>query len=116
MVTLDEAKSYLRVDSSFEDSLISSLLLSAESLCMDVARLSAAEWSELTAYSADSRKILIIRQEEKTKDELLRTKELLRIGVLYTLGYLYEHREEADHHDLVMTLRALLSAVREGVF
>ena len=43
MVTLDEAKIYLRVDSSFEDSLISSLLLSAESLCMDVARLSAAE-------------------------------------------------------------------------
>ncbi len=116
MITLDEAKSYLRVDSAHDDALISSLLFSAESLCMNIARLSVAEWSELTAYSADNRKILIIRQEEKTKEDLLLIKELLRIGVLYTLGYLYEHREEADHHELVMTLRALLSAVREGVF
>ena len=39
-----------------------------------------------------------------------------RIAILYSIGYLYEHREEADHHDLVMTLRNLLSSVREGVF
>ena len=116
MVTLDEAKSYLRVDSSFEDHLISSLLLSAETLCMNVARFSAVEWSELSAYTADNRKLLTIRQEAKTKEELLRIKELLRIGVQYALGSLYEHREEADHHELVMTLRDLLSAVREGVF
>ena len=116
MVTLDEAKSYLRVDSSFEDHLISSLLLSAETLCMNVARFSAVEWSELSAYTAENRKLLTIRQEAKTKEELLRIKELLRIGVQYALGYLYEHREEADHHELVMTLRDLLSAVREGVF
>ena len=43
-------------------------------------------------------------------------KELLRIGILYTLGYLYEHREEADHHDLDMTLKNLFFAIREGVF
>jgi hypothetical protein len=36
--------------------------------------------------------------------------------MLFTLGYLYEHREEADHHALVITLRNLLSSVREGVF
>ena len=42
-------------------------------------------------------------------------KEILRVGVFYTLGYLYEHREEADHHDLVLTLRNLLFSVREGV-
>lgn len=116
MVTLDEAKSYLRVDSTYEDTLISSILLSAESLCMGVARLSAAEWTELSAYTSENRKLLTIRGEEKSKEELLRMKELLRIGVQYALGYLYEHREEADHHALVMTLRDLLSAIREGVF
>ena len=116
MLTLEEAKSYLRVDSDFEDSLITSLLASSEKLCADVARLSAGEWDAISGYSADDGTALIIRQEEKSKGELLQMKELLRVGVLYTLGYLYEHREEADHHDLVMTLRNLLFAVREGVF
>ena len=116
MVTLEEAKAYLRVDSTFEDSLITSLLASAESICTNVGRLSPEEWAEISAYTADNRKTLIIRQEEKSKGEVLQMKELLRIGVLYALGYLYEHREEADHHDLIMTLRNLLFAVREGVF
>jgi hypothetical protein len=31
------------------------------------------------------------------------------------VGYLYEHREEGDHHDLTLTLRSLLFAIREGV-
>ena len=116
MLTLDDAKAYLRVDSSFEDGLIASLLVSSESLCMDVARLSPEEWEAISDYTSDSRKILTIRGEEKSKGETLQIKELLRIGILYTLGYLYEHREEADHHDLVMTLRNLLFAIREGVF
>ena len=116
MVTLEEAKTYLRVDSTFEDSLITSLLASAESICTNVSRLTPEEWTEISVYTADNRKTLIIRQEEKSKGEVLQMKELLRIGVLYALGYLYEHREEADHHDLIMTLRNLLFAVREGVF
>ena len=32
------------------------------------------------------------------------------------LGYLYEHRDEADHKQLMLTLRSILFAVREGVF
>ena len=116
MLTLEEAKAYLRVDSAYEDSLITSLLASSESLCMNVARLSADEWDEIADYTSDNRKTLTIRGEEKSKGETLQMKEILRVGVLYTLGYLYEHREEADHHDLVMTLRNLLFAVREGVF
>lgn len=36
--------------------------------------------------------------------------------MLYTLAYLYEHREEADHHALVLTLRNLLVGVREEGF
>ncbi len=116
LVTFSEAKAYLRVDSSYEDSLITALLASAVSLCMDVARLGPCEWKGIAEYTSNMRKTLTIRGEEKSKGEILQMKEILRVGVLYALGYLYEHREEADHHDLVLTLRNLLFAVREGVF
>ena len=49
-------------------------------------------------------------------EEHVQMKAVLKTAVFYALGYLYEHREEADHHDLVLTLRNLLFAVREGVF
>ena len=115
MVTLTEAKAYLRVDSSYEDPLITSLLASACSICMDVGRLTPAEWSSIADYTETNRKNLIIQSGEYCKHEILCMKEILRVGVFYTLGYLYEHREEADHHDLVMTLRNLLFSILEGV-
>ena len=34
---------------------------------------------------------------------------------MYALGYLFEHREDADHHNLIIMLRSLLFAIREGV-
>ena len=39
----------------------------------------------------------------------------MRVAILYALGYLYEHREEADHRSLTLTLRSLLFSIREGV-
>ena len=39
-----------------------------------------------------------------------------RIAILYSIGYLYEHREEADHHQLTMTLRSLLFGMRKEAF
>ena len=116
ILTAEEAKAYLRVDSGFEDGLIGLLLRSAETLCRDVARLSAEEWEALSGYTEESTEGLSIRGETKTGAEALQMKELLRVGLLYTVGYLYEHREEADHHDLAMTLRNLLFSIREGVF
>jgi hypothetical protein len=35
---------------------------------------------------------------------------------MYAVAYLYEHREEADHHELMLTLRAMLSGIREEAF
>ncbi len=40
LVSLGEAKAYLRVDSSDEDAMVGILLASAGKLCADVARLS----------------------------------------------------------------------------
>ena len=113
MITLDEAKLYLRADSYFEDDLILSLISSAEALCSDIARLSADEWNAVSNYSGTGG--LTIRAEEKTHSEILQMKDLLHVAILYALGYLYEHREEADHHDLSITLRNLLASFREGV-
>lgn len=90
MVTLEEMKGYLRVDFSDDDALITQFISSAESLCMDVARIEDAEqfWENPIA----------------------------KIAVMYAVAYLYEHREEADHHKLVLTLRAMLFGIREGEF
>ena len=59
---------------------------------------------------------MTIRDEDISSASLVQLRSLLRTAMLFTLGYLYEHREEADHHALVITLRNLLSSVREGVF
>lgn len=90
LITLEEAKQYLRVDSASEDTLIQSLLESAESICMDVARKEATVEME--------------------------GKPTMRVAVFYALAYLYEHREEADHQELIRTLRAILSPIRESRF
>lgn len=111
MNNLDEAKAYLRVDFDFENSLISSILTSAEMLCRDVARLSIDEWEAIEEGASS----VTIRDKEYTAKEILQMKEILRMGILYAVGYLYEHREEADHHDLTLTLRNLLFSIREGI-
>ena len=103
LITLSEAKTYLRVDTTEDDVLIGGLLLAAERLCADVARLSDAEWAQA---GADPRK--------NDSAEIISLRASLRVAVLYALAYLYEHREEADHHDLLLTLRSLLFSVREG--
>ena len=112
-VTLEEAKTYLRVSTGDEDSLIESLLQSAEKLTADVGRITAEEWNTLWD---DETETMTIRDEDISNESLVQLRSLLHTAMLFTLGYLYEHREEADHHALVMTLRNLLSSVREGVF
>ena len=77
VVTLEEAKQYLRVDSADEDRFISGLL----------------ETGELEGHLP-----------------------MARIAVLYVTAYLYEHREQADHEELVQTLRSLLFGIRKEVF
>ena len=42
--------------------------------------------------------------------------EKVKTAVMYTVAYFYEHREEADHHDLILTLRSLLFGSRKEAF
>ena len=90
LVSLAEAKEYLRIDTDAEDSTVESLLNSAQSLCMDVARL-----------------------DEETFDA---AGDIAKTAVLYALAYFYEHRDEADHKALTLTLRSLLRGVRKEGF
>ena len=89
IVELEEMKSYLRLDTNDEDEFVQGLSLSAERLCRDIARTG---------------------EGEETEHDL----SILRVAVLYTAAYLYEHREEADHTALTMSLRSLLSTIRRG--
>lgn len=90
MITLEEAKSYLRVDFDDEDEMINSLIQSSIKHSMDVA-------------SVDSEEDLSKNPNGK-------------IAVLYMIAYLYEHREEADYSELNLTLRALLFGMRKAEF
>ena len=86
MVDLEEMKAYLRVDGDEEDGLIEKLMETAERLSKDVAR-----------------------------DDALST-ATMRMAMLYATAYLYEHREEADHNDLLLSLRALLMGELKAAF
>ncbi len=108
LITLDDAKTYLRVDTSDDDQLIGVLLSSAGQLCADVARLTDEQWAVVNGDGDGE-------QDLYSDEELSHVREVMHIAVLYSLGYLYEHREEADHHGLTITLRSLLFAIREGV-
>ena len=110
IIPLYEAKTYLRVDSSDEYALIGILLSSAEQMCKDVSRLSEDQWEAVNAADQDA------ENGVQPTRELEALRSTCRVAILYVLGYLYEHRDEADHKQLMLTLRSILFAVREGVF
>ena len=90
MVTLEEMKQYLRVDFDDDDSVIQDLIIGAAKLCRDICRL----------------------ETEEELDEI----ENAKVAVLYAVAYMYEHREQADHNELALSLRSLLFSAHEGGF
>ena len=89
MITLKEAKNYLRVDYDEDDRLIQNLLLTAKNLVMDVGRMD--------------------------EDAFARNEDTVRTAMLFALGYLYESRSNPDYQKLTLNLRSILFAQREGV-
>ena len=89
-VTVEEMKNYLRIDFEDDDALIENFITAAKKQCMDILR---------------------------TDDEAdLDAAQNGMIAVMFTVAYLYEHREEADHHAMDLTLRALLFGSRKEGF
>lgn len=89
MITLKEAKNYLRVDYDEDDKLINNLLSTSKQLVMDVGRMSEGDFSV--------------------------NEDTVRTAVLFALGYLYENRSNPDYKKLTLNLRSILFAQREGV-
>lgn len=90
MITLEEMKQYLRIDYGDDDSLICELIAAAEKICMDIAKVD----EQYDLYELENGKI----------------------AVYFATAYLYEHREEANHNSMNLTLRALLFSAHEGGF
>lgn len=88
-ITLAEAKNYLKVDTTDDDSLIEKLLKSSERIVKDVARIETIDESK----------------EDKS-----------RLAILHTLEYLYDTRGNTAFNDLLLELRSLLDGVREYKF
>ena len=90
LVTLEEAKNYLRVDTAEDNQLIETILSAAHQMSMDILRTDD---------------LSVLEKEANAK-----------VAVLYAVAYLYEHREEADHKALMLSLRVLLSGSRKEAF
>lgn len=90
IITLEEAKLYLRVDSSDDDAFIISLIVTAQNLVEDIMRVKL--------------------------DELKENDSVAKTAVFYAISYLYENRGKADYKDMVDTLKNLLFALRKEVF
>lgn len=86
IVTLKEAKQYLRVDHDEEDAFIRKLIKAAETLCEGTLRKPAEPIP------------------------------INKVAVLFAVAYLYEHRENADMDELTRMLRYILATEREVAF
>ena len=90
VIALDEMKGYLRVDHEDDDALIEGMIAASEKQCLD-----------------------ILRTDDETA---LAESPNGKIAVMFMTAYMYEHREEADHNVLNLTLRALLFGDRKAGF
>ena len=82
LLTLGEVKAYLRVDADYEDDLIGTLIRSAENLCRDVGRLSEEKWARVCGDACG---------DEEDTQELETIRQTMKVAVLYTIAYFYEH-------------------------
>lgn len=96
VVTLEEAKLYLRIDGDEEDGLITNFISTAEELCEDVLRYPLSEFDEIPG---------VVRQ-----------------ALLYCVANMYEKREGSHHYqknegggiaETVKVMRLILSAYRK---
>lgn len=86
LLTLEEVKEYLKVEYEDEDTLILTLLSTAEGICTDILR-----------------------------KELSEEADVAKTAVLFAVGVLYENRG-TDIKELIPTLKCILSGRRKEMF
>lgn len=72
IISLEEAKLYLRIDGDEEDTLITSFILTAEEICEDILRRPLSEFEEMP--------------------------KLVKQALLYCIANMYEKREGSYHY------------------
>lgn len=87
VVTLEEAKLYLKVDVDVDDAIIISCINSAEELCEGILRFPLAEFTEVP--------------------------ETVKHAALFAIGNLYEQREALDTKAMIELMTRLLFAYRK---
>jgi hypothetical protein len=86
IITLNEAKLYLKVEDDADDTLILSFINAAEELCEDILRFSLTEFIEIP--------------------------DTVKQAALYAVGNLYEQREALDMKAMLEFMTRLLFAYR----
>lgn len=89
-ITLAEAKTYLRVDGSTEDELITRMISSSVATVENILRQPISSFNPLP--------------------------DDIHTAILYTIAYLYEYRETADFDAMLKFLRAILATYRKEAF
>lgn len=87
VVTLEEAKLYLRVDGDEENTLITKFILTAEELCEDILRYKLTEFEIIP--------------------------EAVRQAILYAVANMYEMRENFHVKSVIETMVRLLFSYRK---
>ena len=93
IISIEQAKTYLKLegtDSTDEDTLIQSLITTAENLCDDILRFKISE--------------------------LELVPEIIKTSILFSVAFLFENRETANYDELLKSLKILLSSVRLEMF
>ena len=87
IITLDEAKLYLKVDGAEEDTLISNLIHTAEELCEGILRYPLTEFTVVP--------------------------DLVKHTVIYAVASMYEQRETTDSKAMLDVMTRLLFPFRK---
>jgi len=87
LLTLDEAKLYLKVDGIEEDTLISNLIKTAEEICEGILRYPLSDFVVVP--------------------------DLVRHTIVYAVACLYEQRETSDSKAMIDVMKRLLFPFRK---
>ena len=86
VISLEEAKLFLRVDSGEEDTLITKFIIVAEDICQGIIRYELTEFENIP--------------------------ECIKQSILYAVVNMYEQRENFDVKNVIETMTRLLFSYR----